>query len=121
NIADTSYDARRNITYVDGFGLVTVDAFGSTGGLTVSGGVSGGYDFLVGRLTISPAVGVFYIDAKIDSFTESGAGGLNLMYDDQRFKSLTANAGLRMTLAWNQSWGVLLPHLRADFVREFED
>lgn len=121
NIADSSYDAQRNITYVDGFGLVTADATGQTGGLTTSAGVSGGYDFLIGGLTLSPTFGVFYIDAQIDELTERGAGGLNLIYDEQQFKSLTANLGLRATFAWNLSWGVLLPHLRADYVREFED
>jgi hypothetical protein len=72
-------------------------------------------------MTISPNVGFFYIDTTIDSFTENGAGGLNLIYDEQKFKSMTGNAGLRLTYAWNVSWGVLLPHLRVDYVREFED
>ena len=102
-------------------GLVTADATGDTDGMTLSGGLSMGYDFLAGGLTISPNVGVFYIDTTIDSFTEDGAGGLNLIYDEQKFKSMTGNAGLRLTYAWNVSWGVMLPHLRADYVREFED
>jgi outer membrane autotransporter protein len=101
--------------------LVSADASGDTGGMTLSGGVSGGYDFLIGGLTISPTLGVFYIDAQIDEFTEVGAGGLNLIYDEQQFKSLTGNLGVRMTFSWNLPWGVLLPHFRADFVREFED
>ena len=41
---------------------------------------------------MSPNLGFFYIDATIDGFTESGAGGLNLIYDEQKFKSLTGNA-----------------------------
>ncbi|HMN44567.1 MAG TPA: autotransporter domain-containing protein [Povalibacter sp.] len=121
NVAPSSFDARRNITYVDGTGLVTADAHGDTDGMTVSAGLSGGYDFLLGGFTLSPNIGVFYIDATIDGFTEDGAGGLDLMYDEQKFKSLTANAGLRMTYAWKTSWGVVLPQIRADFVREFED
>jgi outer membrane autotransporter protein len=121
NVANSSYDANRNITYVDGTGLVTADAQGDTDGMTLSGGLSAGYDFLAGGLTISPNVGFFYIDTTIDSFTEEGAGGLNLIYDEQKFKSLTGNVGLRLTYAWNVSWGVLLPHVRADYVREFED
>jgi outer membrane autotransporter protein len=121
NFSNSSYDAERNIVYVDGSGLVTADAAGDTDGTTLSGGLSAGYDFLVGGLTISPNLGFFYIDTTIDGFTESGAGGLNLIYDEQKFKSLTGNAGLRLTYAWNVSWGVLLPHLRADYVREFED
>jgi outer membrane autotransporter protein len=121
NVANSSYDANRNISYVDGTGLVTADAKGDTDGMTLSGGLSMGYDFLLGGLTISPNVGVFYIDTTIDSFTETGAGGLNLLYDEQKFKSMTGNLGLRLTYAWNVSWGVMLPHLRADYVREFED
>jgi outer membrane autotransporter protein len=121
NYQNSSYDAFRNITYVDGIGLVNVDASGDTDGTTLSGGLSAGYDLLAGGLTISPNVGFFYIDTTIDSFTEAGAGGLNLIYDEQKFKSMTGNAGLRLTYAWNVSWGVLLPHLRVDYVREFED
>jgi uncharacterized protein YhjY with autotransporter beta-barrel domain len=121
NVANASYDARRNITYVDGMGLVNVDARGDTDGMTLSGGASSGYDFLIGKLTVSPNIGVFYIDASIDSFIEEGAGGLNLIYDEQEFESLTANLGLRLAYVWNASWGVFLPHLRADYVREFED
>jgi uncharacterized protein YhjY with autotransporter beta-barrel domain len=121
NYADAKYDAQRNISYTDGIGLIDVDAFGATQGVTLSGGLSGGYDFLVGGLTVSPNLGFFYIDATIDSFTERGAGGLSLIYDQQDFKSLTGNLGFRLTYAWNLPWGVLLPHLRVDYVREFED
>lgn len=121
NYSNSSYDANRNITYVDGTGLITADATGDTDGATLSGGLSAGYDFLVGGLTISPNVGFFYIDTTIDSFTENGAAGLNLIYDEQKFKSLTGNAGLRLTYAWNVAWGVLLPHVRVDYVREFEN
>jgi outer membrane autotransporter protein len=121
NVASVGYDAQRNITYVDGTGLVAENASGDTDGLTLSGGASMGYDFLLGGLTLSPTAGVFYVDATIDGFTEDGATGLNLVYDEQNYKSMTANVGLRLTYAWNVSWGVLLPHLRTDFVREFED
>jgi outer membrane autotransporter protein len=121
NVSNSSYDADRNISYVDGTGLVTADATGDTDGMTLSGGLSMGYDFLAGGLTISPNIGVFYIDTTIDGFTENGAGGLNLIYDEQKFKSMTGNLGLRLTYAWNVSWGVMLPHVRADYVREFED
>jgi outer membrane autotransporter protein len=121
NFQNSSYDAFRNIVYIDGSGPVTADAAGDTDGTTLSGGLSAGYDFLAGGLTISPNLGFFYIDTTIDGFQETGAGGLNLIYDEQKFESLTGNLGLRLTYAWNVSWGVLLPHLRVDYVREFED
>src|SRR5690606_39403962 len=52
---------------------------------------------------------------------ERGAAGLNLIYDEQSFQSFTGNIGLRATYAWNLSWGVLLPHVRVDYVREFKN
>ncbi len=121
NVAKADYGADRNITYVDGNGLVNVDARGDTDGMTYSAGLSGGYDFLLGGFTLSPTLGFFYIDATIDGFTEQGAGGLNLIYDEQTFQSFTGNLGFRVTYAWNLSWGVLLPHLRVDYVREFKN
>jgi uncharacterized protein YhjY with autotransporter beta-barrel domain len=121
NLAKADYGADRNISYVDGTGLVNVDARGDTDGMTYSAGLSGGYDFLVGGLTLSPTIGLFYIDATIDSFSEQGAGGLNLIYDEQTFQSFTGNLGFRVTYAWNLSWGVLLPHVRVDYVREFKN
>ena len=122
NVADSGYQAERNITYVDGFGLVSSrcqrrhrrahDERRTLGAAMTSSSAD---------LTISPTLGVFYIDAQIDEFTETGARGLNLIYDEQKFKSLTGTLGMRMTFAWNLPWGVLLPHFRADYVREFED
>jgi uncharacterized protein YhjY with autotransporter beta-barrel domain len=121
NLGNGSYTANRNITYTDGVGLVSADAKGDTNGLTWSGALSAGYDFVVGGLTLSPNLGVYYVDTTIDKFTESGAGGLNLAYDKQNYQSFTGNAGVRATLAWNVSWGVILPHLRTDYVHEFHN
>lgn len=95
NVANADYGADRNIAYVDGTGLINRDARGDTDGMTYSAGLSGGRDFLIGGLTLSPTLGLYYIDATIDGFTERGAGGLNLIYDQQSFQSFTGNLGLR--------------------------
>jgi outer membrane autotransporter protein len=121
NAASSSFAAERNISYADGVGLVTADARGDTSGLTLSVGASAGYDVLIAGLTVSPNIGAFYIDATVDAFTERGAGGLNFIYDRQDFQSLTVNLGLRATYSLNLPWGVALPHLRVDYVRELED
>jgi uncharacterized protein YhjY with autotransporter beta-barrel domain len=120
NVANADYGADRNIAYVDGAGLVDLDARGDTSGMTYSAGISGGRDFLYGGFTLSPTLGFFYIDSTIDSFTERGAGGLNLIYDEQSFQSFTGNLGFRVTYAWNTAMGVFMPHLRLDYIREFK-
>lgn len=121
NYSRVDYVAERRIQYVDATGPIDRTARGSTDGKDVSVGLASGYDFLVGGLTISPNVGFFYIDATVDAFQESGAGGLDLALDKRRFDSATANVGLRAAYAWKLGWGVLLPHFRGEFVREFQD
>jgi outer membrane autotransporter protein len=117
----TSLDSERRIHYVDANGTVDRTAQGSTDGKMLSVGVSAGHDFLVGPVTISPNARLSYIDATVGEFGESGASGLDLIYEKQDFQSATASVGARITGAWNLGWIVLLPHLRADAVWEFSD
>ncbi len=117
----SSFDAQRRIHYADADGPIDRTAEGSTDGSTLSAGVTAGHDFLIGQVTVSPNVGISYIDASVDGFRESGASGLDLIYDKQDFESATASVGVRITAALNLGWGVLLPHFRGDVVREFND
>ena len=121
NYAGTGYDSKRRILYTEGTTEVDRTAKGSTNGNAWSGGLSVGYDFYLGGFTVSPSLGYFYVDTNIDRFTENGAGGLNLAYNKQNYESATGNLGLRISYAWKTSWGVLVPHFRAAYVREFED
>ncbi len=121
NYGRSSLDAERRIHYTDADGPIDRTAQGSTDGSTLSAGVAVGHDFLIGQLTVSPNAGIFYTDATVDGFRESGAPGLDLIYEKQDFESVTANVGVRIAAAWNLGWGVLLPHFRGEFVREFRD
>ena len=62
-----------------------------------------------------------YIESDIDGFTESGARGLNLKYDDQDVNSLTTALGGQFSYAISTGFGVLTPHVRAEWEHEFED
>ena len=117
----SSLDSERRIRYVDASGTIDRTAQGSSDGSTLSAGVSAGHDFLVGPVTISPNARLYYIDAKVNGFQEEGAAGLDLIYEKQDFQSATASIGARITGAWNLGWIILLPHLRADAVWEFND
>jgi outer membrane autotransporter protein len=121
NGANAAYNADRNIVYNDGLGLVSATAKGDTDGLNLSTGLNLGYEFVLGNITISPAIGALYIDANVDSFVEKGAGGLDLAFDDQSFSSFTVNAGVRANAILNFSWGVLIPQVRVDYVNELEN
>jgi outer membrane autotransporter protein len=121
NYADADYDTNRHIVYAESGVTIDRNALGSTAGDALSGGLSVGYDVVMGAFTLSPTLGYFFIDTNIDPFTERGASGLDLAYDEQNYESSTGNAGVRVTYAWKTSWGVVIPHFRGTFVREFED
>lgn len=121
NYAGTDYDSQRHIVYTESGTTVDRMASGATTGDALSGGISVGYDFILGGFTLSPTLGYFYVDTAIDKFAENGASGLNLAYDEQNYESATGNAGLRISYAWKMPWGVLVPHFRGAYVREFED
>jgi outer membrane autotransporter protein len=115
------YDSVRHITFTDASGLTAETAVGDTDGMQLSGGLASGFDLNRGKWTFGPHVGLYYVQADTDGFAERGAGGLNLVLDDQEATSFTVNAGGHLSYALTLPWGVLVPHLRADYVHEFED
>ena len=83
-----------------------------------------GYDYTPERvegLTITPIAGIEYLKAEIDGFTEKGAQGLNLEFDDFDAESLTSNLGLEATYSISTGIGIITPGINGRWVHEFED
>lgn len=121
NYGDNGYDSARHIVYTDIGGTVDRTAKSDSNGMESSGGIATGYDFGYGAWTFGPHAGSYYYDVDVSEFREKGAGGLNMIVGDQNAQSLTVNAGGHVSYAITPSWGVLVPHLRVDYVHEFED
>ncbi|MBT7443417.1 MAG: autotransporter outer membrane beta-barrel domain-containing protein [Methylococcales bacterium] len=63
-----------------------------------------------------------WLDATIDGYTEKGAGGLNLVVDEQDdISSLTSVIGTTVSYAFNTSYGVFAPAARLEWVHEFNN
>lgn len=129
-VANLFIDATLGYTWVDyafdrraAFTASTAAVAGSTSasshGDEVRAGLSAGYDFVVGPVTVGPRVGINYRDAVIDGFHESGRTGLELIYDDQHSDSLTTSAGLFGSVAISTGFGVIVPQATAEYVHEF--
>ncbi len=73
------------------------------------------------RWSVSPIVSVLYSRLAIDSYTESGAGSLNLDVDDQTAHSLRTRAGARLAGQYQIGDTVVIPQLRAMYQNEAED
>jgi len=94
---------------------------GETDGDEFKIGVNVGYDFLFGRFTVGPRVGVLYRETTIAGFRESGSTGLELAYDNQNVQSLTTTVGVFGSVAISTGFGVIVPQASADYVHEFLD
>ncbi len=83
-----------------------------------------GYDYTpkqVEGLTVTPIAGIEYLRAEIDGFSEHGAQGLDLKYDDFNADSLTSNVGFEATYAISTRIGIVTPGVNARWVHEFAD
>lgn len=99
-------------------GDIDRQARGSFDSLFVDVGVRAGYDISLGGPTITPSIGLDYVYAEIDGFEESGAGGLNLAFEDQEAESLTTSLGVAASYPISLESGVLTPSINAGWIFE---
>jgi outer membrane autotransporter protein len=122
NYIDTDYATSRRILYTETTAaLLDRNARADISGRTLNAGLAAGYDFVIGAFTLTPVASYFYADGDLESFRERGAGGLDLQFDDRDFRSSVGSVGFRATYAWRTPIGVFIPHLRASYIREFDD
>ena len=119
-----SFDRRVDLD-IPGLGGPSRVALGRIEGDTHSdelhAGVTVGYDFVLGKFTVGPRVGVNYRDARIAGFGERGSTGIELIYDNQNVVSLSTSTGLFASMAISTRFGVLVPQATAEYVHEFEN
>jgi outer membrane autotransporter protein len=96
------------------------DTDGDHYGFAVNAGWMGYFDAWL----VQPTAGISYRNYEIDGYRErdtSTDGGMELRFGDQEVESLRSIVGLRVSRAFNQSYGVLHPTLSLDWYHEFED
>jgi outer membrane autotransporter protein len=83
--------------------------------------VATGYDFIFGRFTVGPRLGMNFRHNRIDEFQETGDTGLELAFEDQHRTSITSVAGLHGSVAISTGFGVLVPQANFEYLHEFAD
>jgi len=81
--------------------------------------LAGGYDFHADGFNYGPYARIAYFQSEIDGYDETGAQGLNLRVDEHKSDSLETVLGLQMSRAFSYSFGVLVPHVKAEWHHEF--
>lgn len=121
-IGYTGYDSTRRIVILSRNPQVAPDeriAEGDFDALQYSIAANVGYQYTIGGVDLLPVARIRYLAADIDGFTEAGAGGMNLQYDDQDVDSLTTRVGLQASYAVDTPVGVVVPYVRGEYVHEF--
>ena len=78
-----------------------------------------GYDIRKNNWIITPNVSLQYARLNTDSYTEKGAGAINLDVDGQNTESLQGNIGARLSYTWKTDKAVIMPGIRASYGYEF--
>ena len=81
--------------------------------------ISGGHDFPLQNLRIGPRVGLSVLSWQVDDYTESGATGVRLRYDDYDATSVQHSLGAAVEYPLPTSFGVVVPQLSAAWVHEY--
>jgi len=112
----SNYNVRRPIT----FGSIDRTADSQPDGGQLNAGLNLGYDWEVGGFTFGPILGAQYSYVGIASFTETGAGSLNLQVAQQNANSFQTTLGARVAYTWKVSPSFLLiPEVRLFWQHEF--
>ena len=110
-IADLKFkNVQRNIRLGPVVRVASSNASGSNGSI----GVTGGYDFGFGSLSIGPFASVTNQSVKVNAFTEANAGSANLNISEQSRDSRVISGGLRASM----NMGNWTPFARVSFDRE---
>ena len=115
--ANSAFDSERRIAFDD----VQAVAQSAGNGRQVSGALTSAIDLRHGPWTFGPHAGAYLLKADVAALDEVGAGDYNLTVGSQHAQSARLNAGARLAAAFRTPWGVLTPHVTADYVHDLAD
>jgi uncharacterized protein with beta-barrel porin domain len=89
------------------------------GGQQYSGYLEGGYSFLYNKLSLTPLASFQYMHLNTDSYTESGAGPLNLNVDSQDYDMAQTGLGAKISYPFDLTCGTAMPDLHFKWLYDF--
>ena len=116
SIAPQKYNNARNITV----GSLQNTAYSKHNGQLFSGYVESGVNFNSGNWTIGPFGSLYGFHLKEDGFTETGAGGMNLVVDKRTTDALISELGGVIATIIRYGRIDLIPELRLSWRHDFD-
>ncbi len=134
SVGQSDFETSRNISIVDknggginsiadgNFATVNRTATSSTEADTFQASFGAAYSmYYKNGVSFTPSANLTYYNSKVDGFGETGADGLDLVFDEQEIDSLQASIGANVSRPYSADWGVLVPYARANAVFELQD
>lgn len=116
-IASHEYDMKRNIN----IGTISLTAQGQPYGFQYGGQIDIGYAFSADNSLVAPYVRGKYTNLKIGTYTEIGAGGLNLQVENEPVEETILGVGLRIAFLMNYVEALYVPEISATILYDFSD
>lgn len=114
-IGDLNFRTRRKVAETETL------ANGVRDGSMTFGALALGIDRDSGDLGWSAYGRAEWLTAKLDAYAETGAGRMNLRFDERNLKSLSGVLGVRFDFLRQTNFGSITPRVRAEWRHEFED
>ncbi|HZE21089.1 MAG TPA: autotransporter outer membrane beta-barrel domain-containing protein, partial [Desulfobaccales bacterium] len=111
------FDLKRQIS----FGTLNRVAESSPTGNQFNAYGEAGYDLRLRRLVVTPTVSLAYSSLWLNSFTENGAGALDLNVSSQQATSLQTGVGGKIALPLRRNSVVVVPQIYATYQHEYSD
>jgi outer membrane autotransporter protein len=82
--------------------------------------IGGGLEHDLGPWTLGGFARGDYVHSTIDAYQETGGSGLGMAFDEDKNTDITGTVGLRLSRAFNQDFGVLVPQAYVEHVHAFK-
>ncbi|MBA4419459.1 MAG: hypothetical protein C0392_16380, partial [Syntrophus sp. (in: bacteria)] len=109
------YDNTRRIVFPG----IDRTATSSPSGQQMTAYLGTGYEAPLNRWMITPNASLKYVRLTINSYTEDGAGAINLAVDRQTVESLQGTLGMKVSYGWQTEKALVIPTFRASWGYEF--
>jgi uncharacterized protein YhjY with autotransporter beta-barrel domain len=114
-IGSLSFDSTRPVTQID----AQADAHRS--GDQVFASIAAGYDWRDEGMHVSPYTRLDVSDSRLNSVSESGAGGYDLTFGTQNQSSVAGALGIRLDTTQAFDYGQATPHVSFEYDHDFSN
>ncbi|MBA4419211.1 MAG: hypothetical protein C0392_15085 [Syntrophus sp. (in: bacteria)] len=109
------YDNTRRIVFPG----IDRTATSSPSGRQMTAYLGTGYEARLNQWMVTPNISLKYVNLTINSYTENGAGAIDLAVDRQTINSLQGTLGMKVSYGWQTEKALVIPNFRASWGYEF--